>query len=643
MLTSNFYKLINAELYQILDKNPNDENLHKHKDVANNKGYAFLVWFLAFYGQKSSYRNYITDGKDDSSCDIIFSNMDTQGQEIFYVVQSKWLNIASDEEGQLLRKGKVVKEYPKIEKEEFNAVISEFTTVINGTRTAGTNEKFNNKSQELVKHLEKNGKAKFLFFTVAAINEEIHDSIKSFNKENAPNTSLEVIDIDRIKRDYIEFKFKEVVANNPLEYKYNPEDSDIELAIERYKNGDNSDKSDNKSYVASRDMLQFEGTKQAYIFLLKPKTIHQLFQKYKFNLFFKNVRNPLHRSNYNEKIVETLQRKPDSFWYFNNGVTAITKRIPDIGKTANTLTVKGLQIINGAQTIYSIYKAYENASYDQREIMDTDARISFRLIRSSDEDFNLEITRYTNRQNEMQPRDFVANLDEQQRLQLESFKTNYWYEKRRDEFRLDENTKVQNNITVVENNLFALAYVAFHLQKPMAAILHQDKFFLKRTEDAEGLYEEIFNANTKFVDMCNSFLIWEMVLQQFSTEDNKGNLLFQLPDYLMPFVITYLALSKIVLQKYLNVKYSNETKSVNLQNFVKEAFESHNQLQKRIIEMVINYTSRLLASRISSDNNEITQENYKRLAISPTFYDFICQEVENKEITVEDIESIDLK
>ena len=163
MLTSNFYKLLDTELNQILDKNPNDKELHKHKDIANNKGYAFLVWFLAFYGQKSSYRNYITDGKDDNSCDIIFSNTDTQGQEIFYIVQSKWLNIATNEEGQLLRKGKVIKEYPKIEKEEFNAVVSEFTTVINGTRTAGINEKFNDKSKELVKHLEKNGKANSYF------------------------------------------------------------------------------------------------------------------------------------------------------------------------------------------------------------------------------------------------------------------------------------------------------------------------------------------------------------------------------------------------------------------------------------------------------------------------------------------------
>ena len=408
------------------------------------------------------------------------------------------------------------------------------------------------------------------------------------------------------------------------------------MAIERYKNGDNSE----KLHLASRDMLQFEGREQAYIFLLKPKTIHQLFQKYKFNLFFKNVRNPLHRSNYNEKIVETLQRRPNTFWYFNNGVTAITKRIPDVGKIANTLTVKGLQIINGAQTVYSIYKAYENASYDEREIMDTDARISFRLIRSSDEDFNLEITRYTNRQNEMQPRDFAANLDEQQRLQLESFKTNYWYEKRREEFRLDENIKAKNDITVVANNLFAMTYVAFHLQKPMAAILYQDKFFLKRTEDAEGLYEEIFNANTKFVDMYNSFLIWEMMLQYYSQEDEKGNIVSQITENMLPLFIINLALLKIVLQKYLNVKYANSTKSVNLQNFVKETFENNDKTKKELINKIWLYSVEIIENKTYNPDIVKAQENLNKLLTFQGAYDILCQEVEDKKITVEDIENI---
>lgn len=76
MLTTTFYKLLDGELNEILDKNPENQALHKHKDIKLNKGYAFMMWFLDFYGQKKSYQNYITDGSGDSSCDIIFSNQD---------------------------------------------------------------------------------------------------------------------------------------------------------------------------------------------------------------------------------------------------------------------------------------------------------------------------------------------------------------------------------------------------------------------------------------------------------------------------------------------------------------------------------------------------------------------------------------
>jgi AIPR protein len=142
---------------------------------------------------------------------------------------------------------------------------------------------------------------------------------------------------------------------------------------------------------------------------LKPKTVYELFKKYRFGLFFKNVRNPIHRSNYNEKIVETLLKKPNAFWYFNNGITAITKIMPEVGIHAKKIKLEGLQIINGAQTVYSIYQAYQNATRIQRVAMDSDARMTFRLIRSSDEEFNMQITRYTNSQNSMEDRGFLVS------------------------------------------------------------------------------------------------------------------------------------------------------------------------------------------------------------------------------------------
>ncbi len=646
MITTNFYKLLNKELEEILVKYPNDEDLHKHKNIEHNKGYAFLIWFLSFYGQKPHFKNYITEGNEDYACDIIFSNFDTQEQEIFYVVQSKWLNIGINDKGNLIKKSKSkdkpLQQYPQINQEEFKAVLTDFNNVLSGSLRQGSNEKFYEKYKSLITHLEHNGKARFIFFTAAEFDMlALQDSIKNFNREHAPNVELIVIDIHKIKKDYIEFKFKEIITENPLEYQYYPEDSEIVLEIERCKNGIEQA----KEYLSTRDMLQFEGRTQAYIFLLKPKTIHQLFHKYKFNLFFKNVRNPLHKSNYNEKIVETLLRRPDTFWYFNNGVTAITKRIPDVGKSANTFTVKGLQVINGAQTVYSIYRAYEQANPEQREVMDTDARISFRLIRSSDEDFNLEITRYTNQQNEMQPRDFVANLAEQQRLQNESFNTNYWYEKRRDEFRDNESTKAAG-VEVISNEEFALYYMAFYLQKPVNAILHEDKFFLKRAEDAEGLYEDIFNSKTNFKDMLSGYLVFNILAKRvpkIEVEEEDNDTSFYIPEVIKDFMMPHLALARIVLEKYLKLVYPNDTKTLNLNSYIHQAFEKEDKQRLLIIEKVGVFTLKYMYQYRKNHKKEEPVDNLRNLLTDSGYYELIKQSLEEKELTRQDIEGINIE
>ncbi|MCS3353542.1 AIPR family protein [Bacteroides thetaiotaomicron] len=69
------------------------------------------------------------------------------------------------------------------------------------------------------------------------------------------------------------------------------------------------------------------------------------------------------------------------FWYYNNGLTAITYLLPEIRNEAEIATVTGLQIINGAQTVYSIYKAYKDASPVKRQIMDSESFVTLRIFK----------------------------------------------------------------------------------------------------------------------------------------------------------------------------------------------------------------------------------------------------------------------
>jgi hypothetical protein len=132
-------------------------------------------------------------------------------------------------------------------------------------------------------------------------------------------------------------------------------------------------------------------------------------------------------------MQETLLKNPNFFWYYNNGITAITNSLPTVSKQAKKFTVIGLQIINGAQTVSAIHSAYRSASAVQRKRMDEDVLLTLRLFKSGGEDFNRDVTKFTNAY-QMNDRDFRANDPVQVRIQNESFSTPYWYEKRKDEF-----------------------------------------------------------------------------------------------------------------------------------------------------------------------------------------------------------------
>lgn len=551
-MTGHFYDMLDKEINAIIARYKTDGNIIKHKDINQKKAYGFLIWFLEFYGQLPQYKNYITDGHGDASCDIIFDKTHSQGRTVFYIIQSKWCS----------KKNALV----GIKAHDVKYSLNDFETIIRGDRKKTENEKFNQSYEALLEHLRKNGIAKFIFFALARGNEEYADNIVSFNKNNAPNISVEVIDIERIKWDYIELKYKKIKRDNPLEPRYDPEYSKINLQIERF-----------ADVPGKGDIIKKTDIYTSYIVMVKPKVIYELFEKFGFALFYKNVRNPLHESNYNSQIARTLRERPALFWYFNNGITAISKIIPEIGNEAQEIEITGLQIINGAQTVYSVYTVYNEASSVEREIMDKDALIALRLVDSNDAQFNLEITRYNNSQNPMENRDFQANEDIQLQIQKESFETGYWYEKRRGEFR-----KVPGEIKVIGNTFFAAAYLSFYMEDVYNAVFKNHMLFVSKEVEPDGLYEKIFNSRPKFNDMLASFLVVENVLEAigvYKREDHhKMGEILRLYDerFLLALVISFVF--KIILKNYLKLKFNQPGNTINVTKFILDNVDSRGEV-----------------------------------------------------------------
>ena len=599
MFTKDFYNIIDSELNELLEKYKDDKFIQKHRNAINNqKSYALLIWFLEFYGKISSYTSFITDGDNDSSCDIVFDKINNYGDKVFYVVQSKWNNAGNSEK--------------ESDKDEILKALSDFTTILRGEKD-NFNDKLKLKLEELDKHLKENGEVKFIFLALSQYRGGADENIKAFIN-NDEKIKFEVIDINRIKLDYIDRKYKKIEPLNPLETYQNPEESLIDIEI-----------------VQTNGRIEIQKPFEAYMFLLRPKSIYDLFEKYGFALFYKNVRNPLLQSEFNEEIEKTALENPAYFWYYNNGITAITYLLPKIGKKAEKLQLTGLQIINGAQTVYSIYRAYKNASPTKRIQMDSESLLTLRLLKSGGTDFDLNVTRYTNSQNPIYDRDFCANDDIQIKLQNDSYQTKFWYEKRRDEFR-----EVPEGITEVPNYVFANAYLAYHLQDPVSVINNyrqyqetkKDLIFVSHKEHKDGLYEKLFNDRTLFEDMLCSFYIFYVIDDTpFVYEDTFKTSLYHI-----------LALFKVAFTKYLQSKFN---KRINVNKHIISAYERG---EKDIILKAFKFINQFVDTQLEVENNgEKATEEMIKFLVKRSHYEKVKDALEDLNISVKDIEDIVLE
>ena len=76
-----FYEKLETEIDLLLDEFKNDKFLQK-QDNNGRKSYGLLLWFLKNYLPQKEIldaKEYITEGEEDSSCDIIFENENNLG------------------------------------------------------------------------------------------------------------------------------------------------------------------------------------------------------------------------------------------------------------------------------------------------------------------------------------------------------------------------------------------------------------------------------------------------------------------------------------------------------------------------------------------------------------------------------------
>lgn len=257
----------------------------------------------------------------------------------------------------------------------------------------------------------------------------------------------------------------------------------------------------------------------AFVTVIPIVWFYQNFNKYKaVKLFSANIRDFLGSrkddANINNGIKETAKNDPEKFWVYNNGITALVHEFK-YDEKKNSINIKGLSIINGAQTTGAIGHL--------KKIPDNKALVHVRFIKCTDKATLINIVKYNNSQNKIIAPDFRSNDKIQTRLKEEFKKIpGIVYVPRRGGH--------EDIIRRVQNGLYSITagqgLAAFH-NKPHIAYHGKTKIW----ED-DDIYRKYFNEHctAKHIIFTHSLLQAVEAKKNELREKNKGKQLIDIEE-----------------------------------------------------------------------------------------------------------------
>lgn len=173
--------------------------------------------------------------------------------------------------------------------------------------------------------------------------------------------------------------------------------------------------------IMLHDWGHIEEPHPAYYGQVDAACIAQWWKEHGRSLFARNIRSFKGSTDVNESIAATLRDDPEHFWYFNNGITILCRRIAKqlIGgptRDSGVFACQGVNVVNGAQTVGIIGTTSESLG---RLLEQSKVLVRLISLETCPEGFDKTLTRATNTQNRIGSRDFAALDPNQQRLASE--------------------------------------------------------------------------------------------------------------------------------------------------------------------------------------------------------------------------------
>jgi len=232
------------------------------------------------------------------------------------------------------------------------------------------------------------------------------------------------------------------------------------------------------------------------------------YQGYYDFLFTDNVRKDLGlEKRINQKIFDTAVDPilASDFEYFNNGLTIIyEERTGTLSGDSPILFLKGLQVVNGCQTVSTLIKA------DTDKKLADDIYVTTKFIkRSQDDNFIQSVINFTNTQNAITDRDLHSNDQIQYDIQGIINNAGFYYERKLNEYKNEDSEKRVDALEAAQ------AYLCCELEEPHTAKQNKRKIFRE-------LYKTVFDSNKS--DLPYKFLISNKILEYSNGKRSENRL-----------------------------------------------------------------------------------------------------------------------
>ena len=218
-----------------------------------------------------------------------------------------------------------------------------------------------------------------------------------------------VADIRAMGKDRLGYLFDvQTVSTRTIYRNFTQKDNSQEICVSLHMPGLYSDQRLNAGLVSLTDLYDFLED-----YRRKTGDINRLYEK--------NVRQFLTRSRVNPGIKKTLNDDPDLFGLYNNGITLVVNDIRSKGdgvvELVNPYVVNGCQT---TQTIWAVFDSHNSGGTGKKDKPDIwkqkseNGTVITKIVKiSADDEAILEnITRYTNKQNAVTEKDFLALNDD---------------------------------------------------------------------------------------------------------------------------------------------------------------------------------------------------------------------------------------